>query len=99
MCTDQYIFYACGCHHSAEQPFKVCEHARVNESLDEASSAQYEENENKCEEEHKILKVTLSAACKDCEQKMIERWIEENKSAADQNYGLSTTKEQRRGGC
>lgn len=93
MCTDQYTFYTCGCRKSAEQPFKVCKHARINETLAETSSAQYKENEMKCEESHKVEKVTLGAACADCEQKMIERRIEDNKMAAELNYGLPSIKE------
>ena len=89
MCTDHYTIYACGCCKSAEQPFKVCEHDRMNESLAESSSKQYQENEKKCEEDHKVERVVLGRACKDCEQKMIERRIEENKRAAVHNHALS----------
>jgi hypothetical protein len=93
MCTDRYTFYACGCHKITDQQFKVCEHVRMNESLAESSSKQYQENEKKCEEDHKVERVALGQPCKDCEQKMIERRIEENKGAAEHNHGLSSIKE------
>jgi hypothetical protein len=93
MCTDRYTFYACGCRQGAEQPFKICEYARINESLAETSSHQYQENEKKCEESHRVEKVTLGATCAGCEQKMIERRIEDNKRPAEHNYGLPSIKE------
>lgn len=88
MCTNRYTFYACGCRQGAEQPFKVCDYARVNENLTDTRNKQYKENEKKCEEEHKVEKVTLDSMCKDCEPKIIERQISDNKKAADQNCGL-----------
>ncbi len=88
MCTDRYSFYACGCRQGAEQPFKVCDYARVNESLGDTSSKQYKNNEKKCEESQEVERVTLGTVCKDCEPKIIGRRKEDDGSAVGQNYGL-----------
>ena len=93
MCTDRYTFYACGCRQGAEQPYKVCDFARVNENLTDTQAKRYRENEMRCEECHKVEKVALPGMCNDCEPKAIKRRVSDNKRVAGSNYGLTNIKE------
>jgi hypothetical protein len=82
MCTDLYLYYACGCQHSVKKQHSICEHAKFLHSLREflpgtASSQFYK---NLCAENHKVFSSRFKIYCSICaaEEAEVTRKVEKS---------------------